>query len=298
VYAGDWIVIDDDFEWDNEGKNMYESQVIYHKKVAIDAMKDRLVGPKHLQKTLEQAKNTWFRMHNEGRDALESLLGNKLPFQSKYDSVIAPALTCSFGACEYPGAVIFAEDVLQCNYKAFEYARTGTIIIHEMGHMWFGNIIPIHWWNDLYVKEAYADYVMLLAYNMLPCTRIIEGKRDFTDPPPYEMLWAQKKTAGLAEDLQPALSKALQRDFKFSCQQETMYTRITYGKSCAMLHELYNLLGGPNFFSDWANHYITTYKTKSTGTSELGNSILNAYKNSDCPKNHVGGGQLLSDKEV
>ena len=278
IFAGDFIV-----EEDVKGSG--------------DAMKNRLLGPKHQAPTLKAVKDMWFTLHNQGRDFLESLLGAKLPFQTKYDSIICPGLTCSFGACEYPGAVIFAEDRVECNYKGFEYARMGTIIIHEMGHMWFGNWIPIHWWNDLYVKEAMADYVSYLAYKGIKCCQP-SSPRKFTDAPPQELWFAERKTNGMIEDLIPELSKALRRDFKNSCQQETMYTKITYGKSFSMLHEMFNFLGGSEFFSDWAKNYISTYQTKSTGSDELGKSVVSAYKTSKAVKSHNKDGELWTDKEV
>jgi aminopeptidase N len=76
----------------------------------------------------------------------------------------------AWGAMEYPGAVTYAEWMLprEKNSNSLRNSR-GSIILHEIAHMWFGNLVTMKWWDDLWLNESFAEYICHLAfYNTLP----------------------------------------------------------------------------------------------------------------------------------
>ena len=78
------------------------------------------------------------------------------PF-GKYDQVFVPEFT--FGAMENPGVVTFREDAYIYRSRVTDAARESRamVIMHEMAHMWFGDLVTMRWWDDLWLNESFAD---------------------------------------------------------------------------------------------------------------------------------------------
>ena len=108
------------------------------------------------QFALEQSYNI-FQFHKLGLKRYEELFGMKYPFE-KCDAIFCPEYKT--GAMEYPGAITYTERLLpRENNTMSMISMRGSVILHELAHMWFGNIVTMKWWDGLWLNESFADFV-------------------------------------------------------------------------------------------------------------------------------------------
>ena len=78
---------------------------------------------------------------------------------AKYDQLFVPEFNA--GAMENAGCVTFLEDyVFRSKVTDVAYERRAETILHEMAHMWFGDLVTMRWWDDLWLNESFAEYVV------------------------------------------------------------------------------------------------------------------------------------------
>ena len=97
-----------------------------------------------------------FELAGQGLDFYTGLFGVGYPYR-KYGQVFVPELSC--GASEDAGCVLVSEQFLSRSRMtaAMAESRAGTLL-HEMAHMWFGDLVTEQWWDDLWLSESFADF--------------------------------------------------------------------------------------------------------------------------------------------
>ncbi|MGH9203661.1 MAG: M1 family metallopeptidase, partial [Vicinamibacterales bacterium] len=125
----------------------------------------------------------FFEITKQGFDFFESTFAVPYPF-GKYDQLFVPEFNA--GAMENAGCVTFNESyIFRSKVTESRRERRAATILHEMAHMWFGDLVTMKWWDDLWLNESFAEYVALVA--QVRSTRFRNGFVTFSDS---EKTWA------------------------------------------------------------------------------------------------------------
>ncbi len=99
-----------------------------------------------------------FSLHRKSLSWLEDYTGIPYPFD-KFDFVLVPSF--QYGGMEHPGAIFYNESSLFLDDNASVNRKMGraSLIAHETAHMWFGDLVTMNWFNDVWMKEVFANFM-------------------------------------------------------------------------------------------------------------------------------------------
>jgi len=160
----------------------------------------------------------------QGFDFFSDAFGYPYPF-GKYDQLFVPEF--NFGAMENAGCVTFTEGYI-FRSKVTDAARQSraSTILHEMAHMWFGDLVTMRWWDDLWLNESFATYMGTLA--------LAEATR-------FDTAWARfagsTKAWAVSQDQLPT-THPIAADIVDTDAVRTHFDGITYAKGASVLKQL------------------------------------------------------------
>src|SRR4029079_6101228 len=103
-----------------------------------------------------------FTVTKQGFDWFHEHFGVRYPFGNKYDQLFVPEYNA--GAMENAGCVTMNEQyVFRSKVTDARYERRGLTILHEQAHMWFGDLVTMRWWDDLWLNESFAEWAACTA---------------------------------------------------------------------------------------------------------------------------------------
>jgi aminopeptidase N len=176
-----------------------------------------------------------FTVTRQGFDFFHNSFGIKYPF-GKYDQLFVPEF--KEGAMENAGAVTLLEDyVFRSRVTDFAREARGETILHEMAHMWFGDLVTMRWWDDLWLNESFATWAGTLAQ--------AEGTR-------WTSAWttfAQLYKAWAYRQDQLATTHPIAADIPDIHAVELNFDGITYAKGASVLKQLVAYVGRENFLA-------------------------------------------------
>ena len=195
----------------------------------------------------------FFLLTKQGFAFYEKEFGLPYPFE-KYDQLCVAEFNA--GAMENVGCVTFRDDLVIYRSKVTEslYNWRANVILHEMAHMWFGDLVTMKWWNDTWLNESFAEWAAY--YTSSIATKYKNSWTEFTG--------ARKNWAYRQDQLSSTHPIAV--DMKNMQEVRTNFDGITYAKGASVLQQLVAHVGKENFFAGLKKYFAK---------HAWGNTVLN-----------------------
>ncbi len=192
-----------------------------------------------------------FTVTKQGFDFFHRVFDYRYPF-GKYDQLFVPEFNA--GAMENAGAVTFLEDyVFRSKVTDAAYERRAETVLHEMAHMWFGDLVTMRWWDDLWLNESFATFMSVLA--QATSTRWTNAWTTFANA---EKTWAYR------QDQLPS-THPIAADIRDMQDVRVNFDGITYAKGASVLKQLVAWVGQDAFLAALRTYFRT---------HEYGNTVL------------------------
>ena len=193
----------------------------------------------------------------QGFEFFEGAYGIAYPF-TKYDQIFVPEYNA--GAMENAGCVTFRDAyVFRTRPTEAQMEARANTILHELAHMWFGDLVTMKWWNDLWLNESFAEFMSHLA--LAEATKYTEGWTGFM----------VRKDWGLKQDQLPT-THPITAEIRDLADVEVNFDGITYAKGASVLKQLAFYVGRTQFFEgihNYLNRHAYSNATLADLLSEL-----------------------------
>ncbi len=194
-----------------------------------------LAGP------LREQAAQMFEVTRAGFDAYHRLFDIRYPF-GQYHQVFVPEFNA--GAMENPGCVTIRDGYLFRGAATHDEVLTRTnTIVHEMAHMWFGDLVTMRWWDDLWLNESFAEY---MAHRV--CVEATEFTDAWVDATMARKMW------GYAAERTPSTHPVAGSPAPDAASALANFDGISYAKGAAVLRQLIAHIGDAAFVAG-----VTTY---------------------------------------
>jgi aminopeptidase N len=196
-----------------------------------------------------------FLVTKQGLDFFHDHVDYPYPF-GKYDQAFVPEY--NLGAMENPGLVTFREEfIFRGKVTQASYEGRANVILHEMAHMWFGDLVTMQWWDDLWLKESFADFMG--AFALVGATRFENGWITFAN---------RRKAWAYRADQLPS-THPVTADIRDLQDAKLNFDGITYAKGASVLKQLV-AYAGQDAFLEGARRY---FKRHAYGNTRLGDLL-------------------------
>lgn len=182
------------------------------------------------------------KLHYEGLTWLAKTFDVPYPF-GKLDLVLLPGFP--YGGMEHAGAIFYRESALIFDHPPTvdEQVRRSTLIYHELSHQWFGNLVSMKWFDDLWLKEGFATF-----YGYKAMAELEPGQRAW-------LRFLQRvKPSAYAVDATAGTTPVFQ-ELQNLADAKSAYGAIVYNKAPAVLRALYSQLG-PKVFQAGLKQFL------------------------------------------
>lgn len=196
-----------------------------------------------------------FLITKQGLDFFHDHFDFPYPF-GKYDQAFVPEY--NLGAMENPGLVTFREEyIFRGKVTQASYEARANVILHEMAHMWFGDLVTMEWWDDLWLKESFADFMG--SFGCVGATRFTGAWITFAN---------RRKAWAYRADQLPS-THPVTADIRDLQDAKLNFDGITYAKGASVLKQL-GAYVGQDAFLEGARRY---FKRHAYGNTRLGDLL-------------------------
>jgi aminopeptidase N len=190
----------------------------------------------------------WFTYTKQGLTFFDKYFG--VPYQfAKYDQILVPDFL--YGAMENAAAITFGEArfLYKADMTAAQRQSLAGVIMHEMAHQWFGDLVTMKWWNGLWLNESFASFMGTLA---------TAEATEFKDA--WQAFYSNGKQAAYVQD-QQASTHPIEVPVPSTANAFDNIDAITYSKGASTLMQLRHLLG-EEVFRKGVHNYLTKFSYK------------------------------------
>jgi aminopeptidase N len=190
----------------------------------------------------------------QGFEFFESAFATPYPF-TKYDQLFVPEFNA--GAMENAGCVTILEDyVFRSRVTHYAYEQRANTVLHELAHMWFGDLVTMTWWDDLWLNESFAEWAA--HYSSVGATRYRDAWTTFLI---QRKGWAYKQA-------QLSSTHPIAADMVDLEAVEVNFDGITYAQGASALRQLVAWVGEKEFL-EGLTAYFTRHAWGNTRLSDL-----------------------------
>ncbi|RSM74131.1 aminopeptidase N [Actinoplanes sp. ATCC 53533] len=228
-----------------------------------------LFARRSLASVLDRDAAEIFTLTLQGLDFFGRVFGMPFP-QRRYDQVFMPEFG---GAMENYGCVTWSDVFLRrVTPTPAEKELLAKVLLHEMAHMWFGNIVTMRWWDDLWLNEAFAEFA---------CNWAAVSATAYTDA--WAGHLADEKLLAYVADQSP-ISHPISLPIRDVAEAASIFDAITYPKGASVLQQLMTYVGEDNFAAGMTAYFAryawgnTTLQDLVDALGEAGGRDLNAWR--------------------
>jgi aminopeptidase N len=205
--------------------------------------------------------NNIFDVTKRGFTFYENEFDRAYPF-TKYDQIFTPEY--NMGAMENAGAVTYNEMyVFRAKVTEAIVERRGLTILHELAHMWFGNLVTMQWWNDLWLNESFAEWASTTCQ-----AEATQWGTAWTTFATAEKSWAYQQD-------QLSSTHPIVADIRDLEDVEVNFDGITYAKGASVLKQLVAYVGREPFTAG-IREYFSTHPWENTTLYDLLDHLVRA----------------------
>ena len=200
-----------------------------------------------------------FKLHSQSLNWLKDYTNISYPF-SKFDFALIP--TFQYGGMEHPGSIFYRESslILEPSASVNQRMSRASLIAHETAHMWFGNLVTMQWFEDVWLKEVFANLMAAKIVN----PQFPEINHDL------RFLMAHYPSAYEIDRSEG--SHPIQQKLDNLKNAGTLYGAIIYQKAPIMMRNLETMMGKDNFQSGLRD-YLSQYSYSNATWDDLVNSL-------------------------
>lgn len=202
----------------------------------------------------EMDEEKYFKWTVRGFEFYQNLFDFLYPFR-KYDQVFVPEFNS--GAMENVGCVTIKEDLLKRSQSKTQMNLAAFTFLHEMSHMWFGNLVTMKWWDDIWLNESFATYLSYLAVDS--CLN-----DDFQQS---WLLFLRRKTFAYMAD-QKKTTHPISSHVENTSQTRNVFDSISYSKGASVIKQIVFIMG-LNDFSESIQQYLKLFQFSNTEFSDF-----------------------------
>ncbi len=225
------------------------------------------------------AEELWDITHR-AFDHYAELFDEPYPFDS-YDQVFVPELTV--GAMENPGMVTFKDEfVFRSAVTDTERQIRGMVIVHEMAHMWFGDLVTLRWWDDIWLNESFAEYMGYQVIGDIARHAPENRSGGWRAADPWTGFAVARKNLGYDADQRPSTHPVAPAADGADDTSTALgnFDGISYAKGASAIRQLVNWLG-PETFLAGANDHITRHRFGNATLADFTDSLARAAPDRD-----------------